>query len=137
MSNEYDILHERKILIVDDSPQITSLLSDVFSSCDCSVIAVNSGHAAMIQIQLGQFDLIILDVVMPEPDGWDVLGFMRRVAPEMLAKTILLTGNRYHKETLRSISDTEMACVYKPFDVGQLRRAACEVLDHGAASHAA
>ncbi len=55
----------------------------------------------------------------------------------MLAKTILLTGNRYHKETLRSISDTEMICVYKPFDVGQLRHAACEALGQNPASHAA
>ncbi len=126
----------RRILIVDDSRQITSLLRDVFASCEARTTGVNNGQTAMVQLQLGAFDLVLLDLVMPAPDGWDVLRFMRSVQPGLLERTILLTGDRYHCGPVRHIGETDIPVVYKPFDVYELRSIACEVLAAVAASGA-
>ena len=128
MSDAFRILRDRRILVVDDSVQITSLLDEVFTRCGSTVMTANSGQSAMVKLQSEEFDLVILDLVMPVPNGWDVLGFMRRTRPEMLNRTILLTGDRYHQETVHDIDETEIHVVYKPFDLRLLRAAACKII---------
>ena len=128
MSDAFRILRDRRILIVDDSVQITSLLDEVFTQCGSTVMTANSGQAAMVKLQSEEFDLVILDLVMPAPNGWDIVGFMRQARPEMLSRTILLTGDRYHKKTVHDIDETEIYVVFKPFNLRMLRAAACKII---------
>lgn len=119
----------RKILIVDDSVQMTGLLQEVFVDCGADVVATNSGHTAMIMIQLDSFDLIILDLLMPKPNGWDVLHFIKNVNPALMDRVILLTGDQYHRSTLQGISNMDLQVVFKPFEVEELRVKACKILN--------
>jgi DNA-binding response OmpR family regulator len=128
MSGAFKILRDRRILVVDDSVQITSLLDEVFTECGSTVVTVNSGQEALDKLQEEEFDLVILDLVMPAPNGLDVVGTMRRTRPEMLNRTILLTGDRYHHQVLHDIDDTEIQVVYKPFNLRLLRAAAASRL---------
>jgi DNA-binding response OmpR family regulator len=128
MAEQYESLTGKRVLIVDDEVQITSLVADVLTACGAKVTAANNGRDAMMLIQIADFDLVLLDLVMPDPDGWDVLRFMRHVRPALLRHTILLTGDRYHKDTLRLIDDAEVTVVYKPFELHELRASACKVL---------
>ncbi|MCK4602448.1 MAG: response regulator [Phycisphaerae bacterium] len=131
MLSEFSALAGKNILVVDDSTQINSLLKEVFTDCGAKVTTASTGHSAMLLIQLGSFDLILLDLVMPKPDGWDLLNFMQRIKPQLLNRVILLTGDRYRDTTLRTISKTLMHVVFKPFDVDALRAKACETLNRG------
>ena len=128
MTDQFTPLAGKRILVVDDSPQITALLRDVFDLCGAAVRVANSGQDAMFQLRTAPFDLIVLDLVMPEPDGWDVLRFMRAAKPGLLRRTLLLTGDRYHRQTQRGIDDAELPVVFKPFAVDDLRAAACDAL---------
>ncbi len=130
MSGAFKILRDRRILVVDDSVQITSLLDEVFTECGSTVVTVNSGQEALDKLQEEEFDLVILDLVMPAPNGLDVVGTMRRTRPEMLNRTILLTGARYHHQMLHDIDETEIQVVYKPFNLRLLRAAACKFVKH-------
>ncbi|MCP4377016.1 MAG: response regulator transcription factor [bacterium] len=128
MSDSFGILQGQRILIVDDSVQITSLLSDVFTRCGSTVEVVNSGQEALDILSGGQFDLVILDLIMPPPDGREVLEFMRNTRPETLIRTILLTGDRYHHR-ISGIEDDDIQIIYKPFDLSMLRAtAACRLV---------
>jgi CheY-like chemotaxis protein len=100
----------------------------VFRFCGAEVWTANSGPDAMVQLQTGTFDLLVLDLVMPQPDGWDVLRFMKAVKPALVRRTVLLTGDRYHRQTRQSIDETELRVVFKPFAVDDLRAAACDTL---------
>ncbi len=130
MSDAFKILRDRRVLVVDDWVQITSLLDEVFTECGSAVVTVNSGHEALSKLQAEEFDLVILDLVMPAPNGLDIVGIMRKTRPEMLNRTILLTGDRYHHQLLHDIGEMEIQVVYKPFNLRLLRAAACKLVRH-------
>ena len=136
MPSEFSALAGRRILAIDDFVGITSLLKDLFEAHGASVVSANTGASAMLLAQMGVFDLVILDLVMPRPNGWDVLELLRRQRPELLARTIVLTGNHFNEDTVRRIAAQNLPAIYKPFDLDDLRRTSCEVLsrDHIAAA---
>ena len=61
-----------KILIVDDTPQNIDLLSDMLAGFDCELIVGTSGARALELAARRQPDLILLDVMMPGMDGFEV-----------------------------------------------------------------
>ena len=80
-----------KILIVDDEPGMRSSLSDVLLQEGYQVVAVDSGEAAVEKLETDQFDLMLLDVMMPGMSGVDVLRVANQFAPDL--KVILLTAH--------------------------------------------
>lgn len=127
-SPDYNILQGKRILIVDDSQQITSLLSEVFHLYGCAPSVANDGEQAMQQLSDGEYDLVVLDLVMPKPDGTDVLAYMQEHCPERLSCTLLLTGDRYTDATKQYIQTTEIPTLFKPFQIAALRQEACKLL---------
>jgi DNA-binding response OmpR family regulator len=111
---------DRRILALDDSPEITSLIREIFSSCGARVDCVDDGAKAMAMLQMADYDLIVLDLVMPRPDGWDVLGFLRQMHPGALERTLLLTGGRHERNTVRLEQGKIVPVLYKPFRLEQL-----------------
>jgi len=128
MSDSFKTLRDRRILVVDDSVQITLLLDEIFTGCGSTVVTVNSGRRALSKLQSEEFDLVILDLVMPAPNGLDVVRIMRQTRPELLSRTILLTGDRYHHQLVHDIGETEISVVYKPFNLRLLRAVACKLV---------
>lgn len=60
------------ILVVDDTPLNLSLLVDILSNGGYEVSPVNSGKLALIAVKDNPPDLILLDIMMPEMDGYEV-----------------------------------------------------------------
>ncbi|MEW6717942.1 MAG: response regulator [Chloroflexota bacterium] len=83
------------VLIVDDDPDTLSLLSLTLRSSGYEVTKAISGASAIAFIENNDYDLIILDLMMPEISGFDVLRALRVRKREMPA-VILLTA----KDTL-------------------------------------
>jgi DNA-binding response OmpR family regulator len=131
MSGSFSILRDRRILVVDDSVKITTLLDEVFTQCGSTVVTVNSGREALDRLTADDFDLVILDLIMPPPNGRDLLSFMRKAKPQTLSRTLMLTGDRYHDSVIGSIDEPEIQVIYKPFNIGLLRAAAaCRLVKH-------
>ncbi len=61
-----------KILVIDDDPAMTELLSTLLRTIPAHVIAVNSGQEGVEQTENQKPDIVILDLMMPEMDGWQV-----------------------------------------------------------------
>lgn len=81
-----------KILIVDDDPQATTLLSMLLSRRGYEVIAENdSGSAIKVAIE-SQPDLIILDLMMPDPDGFKVCRMMRADTRFIFTPILIITA---------------------------------------------
>lgn len=81
-----------KILIVDDDPQATTVLSMLLSRRGYEVIAENdSGSAVKIAIE-SQPDLIILDLMMPDPDGFKVCRMLRADARFIFTPILIITA---------------------------------------------
>jgi CheY-like chemotaxis protein len=111
---EPQVLAGQKILIVDDLKDITSLMADTFALVGAQTVQVNNGTEAMGHLRAGGFAIVVLDMVMPQPDGWRVLEFMRS-RPDWLQRTIILSANRYDPHVAQAIREYGVAHLFKPF----------------------
>ena len=62
----------KKVLVVDDEPDTLELVKLVLESAGFEAILVNNGTKALAKIDAGKLDLVLLDIMMPDMDGWDV-----------------------------------------------------------------
>jgi CheY-like chemotaxis protein len=81
---------KHSILIVDDDPQVRKFFIYALTKAGYSPFDVSNGLEAKAAIQRIHFDLIILDLNMPEMDGFEVLKFARAELPEL--KIIVVSG---------------------------------------------
>jgi PAS domain S-box-containing protein len=109
-----------KILIVDDEPRMCDSLDVLLSHCGYEVCKSNCAKEAMERVARDDVDLVLLDVVMPDTDGWALLDSMARQKPD--TPVIAMTG----QASLDSAADAlkKGACDYlkKPFDHEDLIR---------------
>jgi DNA-binding response OmpR family regulator len=61
-----------KLLVIDDDAAVTELLSLLLRSHGYDVTTVNSGSEGIAVLRERKIDLIVLDLMMPDMDGWDV-----------------------------------------------------------------
>src|SRR5205807_9658409 len=66
-----------RLLIVDDDTELCSLLKEFLEREGYSVQCVNEGREGLEQAQQGNYDLIILDVMLPGLDGFEILKRLR------------------------------------------------------------
>jgi CheY-like chemotaxis protein len=62
----------KKILVVDDEPDVTYLVKEMLGREGFEVEEANSGEEALEKINDEKPDLVLLDIMMPEMDGWEV-----------------------------------------------------------------
>lgn len=66
-----------KILVIDDDTAITELLSMLLKTHGYEVITTNSGHEGIQMVQLENPNVTLLDLMMPDKDGWEVCKAIR------------------------------------------------------------
>lgn len=81
----------RKILVVDDDPDLRDLLTLGLTQAGYSVITAANGRDALDQARSGP-DLIVLDLVLPEMDGFTVCHSLKRNRETAAIPVLLLTG---------------------------------------------
>ena len=104
---------QRKILVVDDEEMNHKMLSHIMKDEPrYEIVAVKSGHDALKALNRERFDLILLDVMMPEMDGLETLRHIRKIYN---TPVVLMSGNK----TLEAAADfAELGCndyISKPF----------------------
>jgi two-component system response regulator HydG len=114
-------LQDRSILVCDVDETILDLLTDVFSDEGASVTQAHGGQNALTLLRNGWFDLIVQALVMPDVDGWDVLGYLRSRRPDLVNRLVLMTGYTYDPFTVHRIERLHLPALYKPFDLDELR----------------
>lgn len=64
---------KKKIMVVDDEPDILNSLTIVLEHHDFEVIAVDNGKKCLKEIEKGFKGVVLIDLMMPELDGWDTI----------------------------------------------------------------
>ena len=80
------------VLIADDDPDLRSLVRSHVETLDLDVIEANNGADALEKILVEQPDLIILDVMMPELTGWEILRYLKSKEDYASIPVLMLTG---------------------------------------------
>ena len=73
MQRNYKNLMKKKILIVEDEPSLLRLLSNEIKDLDYDVVEARDGEQALILFKKERPDLVLLDIVLPLMNGFDVL----------------------------------------------------------------
>jgi len=81
-----------RILVVDDTPQNLKLIELYLKDTEFEVVAVGGGHEAIEQVTERRFDLILLDVMMPGIDGFEVCRRLKNNPLTAFIPVIFLTG---------------------------------------------
>ena len=84
----------RRVLVVDDDPDVLQLLARMLHTCDrgLEVDTAASGQEALEKHRSTPFDLILLDVLMPDMDGWQVLDHLVADKPAARPGILLVSG---------------------------------------------
>jgi len=107
-----------KILLVEDDTNLGIVLSDFLEICNYEVVLATDGIAGMEFFKNGQFDLCLLDVMLPYKDGYTV-------AEEIRAKNsdipiIFLTAKNLEKDKIRGLKIGADDYITKPFSTEEL-----------------
>ena len=114
-----------RILFIDDDVDLVTLLSDYLSLDNMLVTPAYSGPEGIRKFEAGAFDLVILDVMMPEKDGFEVLEAVRKVSG---VPVILLTAKGEVVDKMRGFSLGADDYLTKPFSLEELQARILAVL---------
>ncbi len=106
-------MNQKKVLVVDDEPMMCRLISSIFGDEGAIVSSANSGEEGLILFQAMQPDLVILDILMPSPDGWEVC---RQIRDQSDVPIIMLTVLNRSEEIVRALDIGADDYMIKPFD---------------------
>lgn len=107
-----------RILIVEDEAAIRNGLVDVFVFHGYEVDAAADGNEGLQKALSGKFDLILLDVMLPGIDGFEICNRIREQDPEQ--PIIMLTAKTSDEDIIQGLSLGADDYVAKPFSVAQL-----------------
>jgi DNA-binding response OmpR family regulator len=121
-----------RILVVDDDPDIRLLLRLELSAEGHAISEAGDGRAALEALEREPVDLVLLDIMMPVLDGWEVLRTLEAGAsPPIVVVTALATHDQSHLVELLELGAVDV--VVKPFDPGWLVSLVAEVIGLDAA----
>lgn len=108
------------VLVVDDDKKIRSFLARLLRSEGLEVVTACDGESALTEFSRVQPDLVLLDVMMPEPDGFAVCRQLKSDPDTMLTPIVLLTGLESTEERVRGIEAGVDEFLSKPFQREEL-----------------
>ncbi len=89
---QHTLSRQLTVLVVDDEPAAIELIAANLEGQDCRLLRAHDGGSAIRMAQQAQPDLIILDLLMPGMDGFQVLDFLRQDDQPVLAPVLVLTS---------------------------------------------
>ena len=112
----------RRILVVDDEPNIVTALEFLLGSSGYEVQVARTGQEALDTLAAPPPDLVLLDVMLPVVSGYDVCRRMRETPAWRGVKIIMLTAKGREAEVQRGVENGADLYVVKPFSTQDLLR---------------
>jgi len=108
----------KQIMIIDDDPQISSMIAMYFENEGYAVRAFLSATQALMEIKKSKPNLIILDVMMPDMNGLDALKQIKALDSKI--PVILLTGLHDESKAKEAFENHALDYITKPIDMNYL-----------------
>jgi CheY-like chemotaxis protein len=122
--------NRKSILIVDDTPIIISVITGLLGGM-YKIRAATSGERALkIAQKLPPPDLILLDVMMPEMDGFEVCQHLKSNPATEKIPVVFVSGYTDKAEKERCLSLGALAFISKPIDPITLQETVSSILEH-------
>ena len=112
-------MDKKNILIIDDDKQILELLKMFIESNDCNAFTEASAEKGMAMLRKKNFDTVLLDIMLPDGNGVDVLKNILKISPN--TPVIMITGGNDTKTAKECLKAGAADFITKPFDFDYLR----------------
>lgn len=106
-----------RILIVEDEPDLLAGLAQALREGGYAVDTANDGEDGAYKAENFDYDAIVLDVMLPKMDGWQVLGRLRKIKK---TPVLMLTARDQSRDRVRGLDTGADDYVVKPFDLPEL-----------------
>lgn len=104
-----------KILIVDDNKDFADVFCDILKAHNFKAESCYGGTRAIELVKENVFDILFVDIRMPEMDGVETLKKIKKIRPE--TKVIMMTGYSVDELVHRAIEEKASEIIYKPFEI--------------------
>jgi two-component system OmpR family response regulator len=124
-----------RLLVVEDEPRLLRSLAKTLREEGYAVDTAEAGDDGLYKAESYNYDAIVLDVMLPGLDGWEVLERLRK---QKQTPVLMLTARDAHKDRVRGLDTGADDYLVKPFDLAELlarlraliRRAAGQARSH-------
>jgi len=131
MDEDHTTEQHRYILVVDDSEDMRDLLQRLLERAGYRVVVAEDGQASLTQAKLHHPDLVLMDLSLPDMDGWEAAAHLRKM-PEFRTMPILaVTAHVSAREEARARAAGCTAHLGKPFDTRVLLQEVARLLQAG------
>lgn len=113
-------MFKKKILIVDDTELMVKLTTDILEAADYEVVSATNGAECLQKVKEEKPDLVLLDVVMPGMDGFEVCKALRADESNNLMPIIMLTSQDNEDDKLSGLELGADDYITKPFNYREL-----------------
>ncbi len=128
MANDESARHSETILLVDDDPEILGMLNIRLDKFGYQVLTASNGDAALEKARAHKPDLVVLDVMMPRRNGWEVARALKQDPETQHIKIIMLTAIGAQVNEMTSPLYGVDAHIDKPFQFPELDQKIEELL---------
>lgn len=106
-----------RILVVEDEPRLLHNLAKALREEGYAVDTAENGADGLFKAETYNYDVIILDVMLPQLDGWEMLDRLRK---EKKTPVLMLTARDSHADRVRGLDGGADDYLVKPFDLGEM-----------------
>jgi len=106
-----------RILIVEDEPDLLSGLAQALREDGYAVDTANNGEDGLYKAENYDYDAVVLDVMLPKLDGWEIL---KRLRQTKKTPVLMLTARDQSRDRVRGLDGGADDYVVKPFDLPEL-----------------
>ena len=118
---------QSRILIVDDEPEITAILSDLFDGkYDCTT--AGSAEEALGRLAGNNYELVVSDITMPGMSGLDMIPHVKTSSPNTVV--VMISGMQTVESAIEALRLGAFDYVMKPFDLRQVEAVVTRALEH-------
>ncbi len=105
-----------RILIVEDETPVAMMMVHVLSRAGCDVLVAPTGEKGMELAQENEFDLIMLDVDLPDTNGFEICSELKQRHFSRQTPVVFVSGRRCEQDVQRGLELGAVDYIMKPFD---------------------
>ena len=115
-----EFVHQTRILAVDDDEGSRKLMKAMLAPLGCQVVTVSSGIEAVDMVSSQKWDVVLMDISMPDMDGLTALEIIREKYPMEDLPVVMVTGRDDSESRLRALQLRASDFIIKPIEQAEL-----------------
>ncbi len=116
------------VLVVEDDPAIRRLVEKLLTRLKIGIDVAGDGHAAVEKLRSRRYSALILDLMIPEMDGFEIIEYLKR---EKVTVPVAVVSAVSQQALTRLDLDVVKLVISKPFDVDEFTKAVLKLCEEG------